>query len=94
VAHVEYLDSLFFICLNKVVLNFSLIDYQVHFAIALMEGRASGFTKEDVSEWEAKRFRYVGTRLMFRRFNRKKSTKYRVRQKFLDKIIAEKRHYK
>uniref|UniRef100_A0A914D891 Flavin-containing monooxygenase n=1 Tax=Acrobeloides nanus TaxID=290746 RepID=A0A914D891_9BILA len=54
VAHVDYLNSLFFIGLH-VTSTFFMIEYQVRFALALAANYTKGFNEEDVKDWEQKR---------------------------------------
>uniref|UniRef100_A0A914DKX7 Flavin-containing monooxygenase n=1 Tax=Acrobeloides nanus TaxID=290746 RepID=A0A914DKX7_9BILA len=55
VAHVHYLDSLFFIGLTSHAFNFLTIEYQVNFAMAILSGRANKFPQEVVEKWESRR---------------------------------------
>ena len=55
VAHINFVNSLFFIGLNMVVLPFVLFDYQIALALSLMEGRAEVIGKEEINTWEQRR---------------------------------------
>uniref|UniRef100_A0A914ECF3 Flavin-containing monooxygenase n=1 Tax=Acrobeloides nanus TaxID=290746 RepID=A0A914ECF3_9BILA len=57
VAHRDYLDSFFIIGLPCLGIATHIIEHQVSFAISLINGEATGFTKEDVDKWEEKRIK-------------------------------------
>lgn|SRR5689334_4165376 len=57
VAHVDFLDNLFFIGMNNIAAFFLMIEYHVKFAMALMEGKAIGVDMEKVKHFEEERFR-------------------------------------
>lgn len=57
VVHVDYMDSLFIISMCNIAAFFLLIEYQVKFAMALMEGRAVGIDMETVRRFEEERYK-------------------------------------
>lgn len=56
-AHRDYLDSFYIIGLPCLGIATHIIEHQVSFAISLINGEATGFTKEDVDKWEEKRIK-------------------------------------
>jgi hypothetical protein len=56
-AHAKYFGSLFFIGINHVASTFPMSEYQVRFALAIISGHATGFSREDVLQWEENRYR-------------------------------------
>ncbi|KAE9549988.1 hypothetical protein FO519_006808 [Halicephalobus sp. NKZ332] len=59
IALQDYLDSLFFIGLNMVVLPFLLFEFQTSFAFSLIEGRSAVIKKEQIDNWEQERLQYL-----------------------------------
>lgn len=54
VSHILYPTSLFFIGLNTTVLPFTLFEYQIKFALAMINGNAQ-VTQQQINEWENQR---------------------------------------
>uniref|UniRef100_A0A914ZQT2 Flavin-containing monooxygenase n=2 Tax=Parascaris univalens TaxID=6257 RepID=A0A914ZQT2_PARUN len=54
VSHIRYPTSLFFIGLNTIVIPFTLFEYQINFALAMISGNAQ-VTQQQISEWENRR---------------------------------------
>ena len=55
-AHIDYPDSLFFIGMPLRVLLFILFEYQIKYAMALIEGRAEKPTRENFEVEDEKKF--------------------------------------
>lgn len=60
VSHILYPTSLFFIGLNTTVLPFTLFEYQINFALAMINGNAQ-VTQQQINEWENQRLSYVSS---------------------------------